>query len=387
MDAAPNPILCLQTRSGLTENTFRGVVCVARVRPDWSSEIVHSVGNVEQVFYPRSAMKFTQVLPLLESGAADHYGFTEQEIAIMCASHNAEPRHLATVRSILQKIDLDESSLQCGSHTPGDLYSAFVYCQEAGTVLFPFEAAILNNCSGKHAGMLALCKFLQLSLHDYLAPSHPIQVMIQETAADIFDMPRADMHIGVDGCCAPALAMPVRNAAIAFSRLAKPEYCPTPKRALAIIRMTAAINAHPEMVHGNWGFDSLFMSLYRGQAIAKRGAAGCELIGLKRSGLGFCVKLDSGADEPKFNVAMAFVLWAGARPTLETEAGAGVEAMAGTGTGSEADVGSESNVASPPLELQRFFVSPIVNCQGHLVGHTTVSPGLFYSPHHSALSE
>ena len=162
-----NPILVEQTRNGLVDNVYRGIVCVAKVRPDWGYDILYSLGNIDQVIYPRSAMKLVQVLPLIESGAADYYGFTDKELSIMCASHNAEPEHLDTVRGILSKIGLSESQLQCGSHTPGSLSCAFQYCQEAGKVLYPFDQPIFNNCSGKHAGFLALCKFLGETIDDY----------------------------------------------------------------------------------------------------------------------------------------------------------------------------------------------------------------------------
>jgi L-asparaginase II len=102
-ESAPNPILCCTTRSGLVEMTHRGVFCCVKALPDRNHEVLFSAGNLEQLFYPRSSMKFIQVLPVIETGTAEHFGFTDTEISVMCASHNAEPEHLATVRSILTK--------------------------------------------------------------------------------------------------------------------------------------------------------------------------------------------------------------------------------------------------------------------------------------------
>ena len=100
----PNPILCFGTRSGIVETVHRGAICCVQIKDDGSSDILQSIGNIEQIFYPRSALKYVQVLPLLESGAIEYFGFSDEEVSVMCASHNAEPCHLEVVRSILQKI-------------------------------------------------------------------------------------------------------------------------------------------------------------------------------------------------------------------------------------------------------------------------------------------
>ena len=382
------PILATQTRNGLVENAYRGVLAVARVTPDYSTEIVHSVGDVELMFYPRSANKFVQLLPLIESGAVEHYSFTDAELAIMCASHNGEPAHLATVRGILAKIGCSEEELLCGSHTPGDLASAFRYCQEAGSAFqFPFSQPIYNNCSGKHAGMLALCCHLQLPTQNYIASSHPVQQLIKDAVVDIFFGPGAEagqlegsgeLHVGVDGCCAPAFAMSIKAAASGYARLAKPNLHPSAPRAAAITKVLGAATAHSHMVHGAGGFDTVVMAAFKGTVFSKRGAGGCSLVGLTGRGVGFCVKMESGADEAKFCVAAEFLRWAytslppSSSPSSSFNvSGAEAEAEAGAeGEGEVLDV-------ALPAELGRFLSVVNLTCSGQEVGLARAEPGIF----------
>ena len=124
---------------------------------DGTHEIINAVGNIHQKFYLRSALKYVQILPLLESPAVEYFNFTDEELAVMCASHDSEPIHLKTVRDILTKIGLDETDLKCGPHTPMNICCAFDYIRNGVTP--SFESGIYNNCSGKHAGFLAYCKW------------------------------------------------------------------------------------------------------------------------------------------------------------------------------------------------------------------------------------
>jgi L-asparaginase II len=194
-----NPLLCSTSRSDLIEIVHHGIVCCTELSPtDGSPKILCQIGDIDRLFYPRSAMKFIQILPLIESGAVDYYGFTERELSIMCASHNSEDSHLETVRSILSKIGLDENDLQCGGHTPISEEAAFKYVREG--VPTPFRAHIYNNCSGKHAGFLALCKYFHHPIEGYLSPAHPIQKLIREAVCDVFKISDDELHAGVDGC-------------------------------------------------------------------------------------------------------------------------------------------------------------------------------------------
>ena len=378
----PNPILVQTRRNDIVENSHRGVVCVVQCAVGRGDhEVLWSAGNVKQIFYPRSAMKYCQILPLLESGAANYFDFTDQEIAIMCASHEGHKVHLETVRGILRKIGCDESMLQCGGHVPS-LASAFVYCVEAGTSLYPFHEPIYNNCSGKHAGMLALCTFLKVPQDTYLEPSHPVQMLIRQAASDVFQLPLESMHIGVDGCSAPAIAMPIENAALGYARLSLPEVYADAHRRDAVRRMARAVGAHPEMVQGEGCFDTMLMSCYRGRLIAKRGAAGAYCVSLLGQGVGFVCKLD-GNDEFKYNVAMRFVQWRGVC-AVNAEAQGGAErapvslseSSEGVEEGTTARGPVTAAVWTCPPRLQRFVLTPNVNCRGLLVGASTVVPSV-----------
>ena len=197
-----NPILVTTTRSDLVEVQHRGCFCVVRA----DGTVLIERGDCAALTYPRSSLKFVQVLPLLETTAPGDFGITDDEIALMCASHNAEPRHLAAARSILAKSGLDERHLRCGTHTP--LYEpSFAQIMREGQAVGPIH----NNCSGKHAGFLALAKHLDADVDRYLDLDHPVQVRIRQAVCDVYDVTEAELHFGVDGCTAPNYGMSLRT--------------------------------------------------------------------------------------------------------------------------------------------------------------------------------
>ena len=156
----------------------------------------------------------------------------------------------------MAKIGASVSELGCGGHTPYSESAAFQYIRE-GEV--DFSSQIYNNCSGKHAGFLALAKFLGLSTHDYLHPKHHIQVLIQEAAIDVFGIKKEELHIGIDGCSAPTFAVTVQQAARGYAKLSDPENHFTEKRVESIKIMTRAVSKNSNMVWGSGGFDTLLM--------------------------------------------------------------------------------------------------------------------------------
>ncbi len=178
--------------------------------------LVAAHGDPSARAYLRSAAKPIQLVPLVEDGGVERYGFTPREIAVMAASHNAESFHVDAVRSILEKAGLEESDLRCGPHPPTHAPSARALV-EAGRD----PTAIHNNCSGKHAGMLAACRAMGWPLGTYLEPDHPLQVRIRDTLAELAGIDAAAMGIGVDGCGVPCFALPVTAMATAFDALAR----------------------------------------------------------------------------------------------------------------------------------------------------------------------
>ena len=222
------------------------------------------------VSYLRSSAKPFQLLPLVESGAADRFGFTDAELAVMAGSHSGEPRHVAAVQSILNKIGLSEEALQCGVHAPFNADSAKAL-RAAGRE----PTALYNNCSGKHSGMLAQAVDRGLSTHDYLDPQHPVQITIRQRLAELGGITFDEIGVGVDGCSAPCFAMPLRAAALAFARLAE-------ARESGLHRVARVMMDYPEMVAGEGRLDTDLMRAVPGRVVSKGGAEGYHGMGVIR---------------------------------------------------------------------------------------------------------
>ena len=199
-------------RGDRVESEHRGAIAVS----DATGKLIAQVGDVNLTTYLRSSAKPFQLLPLVESGAAEHFEFTDQELAIMAGSHSGEARHVEVVQSILNKIGLKEEALQCGSHVPFSPESAFTLSSQGKA-----PTPIYNNCSGKHSGMLAAAVDRGLSTHDYRDPNHQIQIAIRQAIADLSGVSFDEVAVCVDGCSAPNFALPLKAAALAFAKLAE----------------------------------------------------------------------------------------------------------------------------------------------------------------------
>jgi L-asparaginase II len=231
------------------------------------------------------------------SGAADRFGFSEQEVAIACGSHNGEPIHVETVRSILRKIDLPESALKCGVHEPYsiDVARDLIRRQEQPT-------AIQNNCSGKHAAMLALAKHLGAPTGSYDEPSNQVQQLILQTVSDFSGIPVNEVVLGIDGCGVPVFAIPVEAMALMYARMVSPPPNIAADVRNACKRIIDAMINFPVMIGGTK--DRLDTELIRagaGRLISKIGAEGVYTIGVLPSpawpeGVGFALKVEDGDD-------------------------------------------------------------------------------------------
>ncbi len=250
------------------------------------------------ITYLRSSGKAFQALPVVASGAADRFGFTEREVAIACGSHNGEPIHVETVRSMLQKIGLDESALKCGAHEP---YSVDVAREliRKGQPPTPIQ----NNCSGKHAAMLALAKHIGAATETYDELSNPVQQLILQTVSDFSGVAVKDIAIGVDGCGVPVFGIPVRAMALMYARLVAPPPALAEETRDACKRIVKAMIAYPEMIGGTK--DRLDTELIRaacGKLISKIGAEGVYTVGVLPcaewpKGIGFALKIEDGDDK------------------------------------------------------------------------------------------
>lgn len=269
------------TRGGRLESEHRGAIAVV----DATGQLIAYVGDVELVSYLRSSAKPFQLLPLIDSGAADRFGFTDRELAVIAASHSGEPQHVAAVQSILNKIGLPETALQCGVHPPFN--AAAAQALSAGQA----PSAIHNNCSGKHACMLAQAIDRGLTTHDYLEPDHPIQITIRQTFTDLSGVAFDEVDVGVDGCSVPCFALPLKSAALAFAKLANAQ---TP----ALARIRRVMTEYPEMIGGEGRLDTDLMRAAKGRVISKGGAEGYHGFGVlpdaDRPALGIAIKIADG---------------------------------------------------------------------------------------------
>jgi L-asparaginase II len=258
---------------------------------------VATLGSPDTVTYLRSSGKPFQALPAVASGAADAFGFSEQEIAIACGSHNGEPAHVETVQSMLDKIGLDESALKCGAHEPYsiDVAREMVRQQQAPT-------PIQNNCSGKHAAMLALARHLGAPTGTYDQLDNPVQQMILQTVAEFSGVPVGDISIGIDGCGVPVFGISVRAMALMYARLVNPPSEMSADVRDACQRIVQAMVNFPIMIGGTRDrLDTELIMAGKGRLISKIGAEGVYTVGVLPSekwpnGLGFALKIADGDD-------------------------------------------------------------------------------------------
>lgn len=274
------------TRGNIVESVHYGSIAVV----DANGKLISSYGDPKAVAFLRSSAKPFQVLPFVEHGGVENFGFTPHELALACASHEGSDLHVQTVEEIQKKVGIDEGNLQCGIHMPSDV-DAFRSLIVNGKQPTPNR----NNCSGKHSAMLAYAKMRGLPLENYLDLEHPIQQDILASFAEMCLLPVKEIGLGTDGCSAPNFAVPLYNAAFAFARLCDPHKL-SEVRASACRKITSAMTTYPEMVSGYGEFDCELMKVGAGRVVCKRGAEGYQIIGLLPGAL--------GPDSPGIGIAL-----------------------------------------------------------------------------------
>ncbi|ESX80809.1 MULTISPECIES: asparaginase [unclassified Mesorhizobium] len=280
-----NPVLVEVLRGAIVESAHRGAVAVfdADGKPVWE------IGDTAQPVFPRSAVKAIQALPLVESGAADGYGFGDRELALACASHSGEPPHVELARAMLAKAGLDETALECGAHWPSS-HGATLALARAGSV----PNALHNNCSGKHSGFLCTCVHSGIAHRGYVKAGHASQEMVREAMQAVTGAAHDADHRGTDGCSIPTYAVPLRSFALGFARMATGASF-EPVRARAAKRLLSACMAEPFFVAGTGRSDVAMMEAAPGRIFAKGGAEGVHCAALPELGLGIALKCDDGA--------------------------------------------------------------------------------------------
>ena len=274
------------TRGNIVESVHYGSIAIV----DANGKLISSYGDPKAVAFLRSSAKPFQVLPFVEHGGVENFGFTPHELAFACASHEGSDLHVQTVEEIQKKVGIDEGNLQCGIHMPSDV-DAFKSLIVNGKQPTPNR----NNCSGKHSAMLAYAKMRGLPLENYLDLEHPIQQDILASFAEMCLLPVKEIGLGTDGCSAPNFAVPLYNAAFAFARLCDPHEL-ADVRASACRKITSAMTTYPEMVSGYGEFDCELMKVGAGRVVCKRGAEGYQIIGLLPGAL--------GPDSPGIGIAL-----------------------------------------------------------------------------------
>ena len=282
--ALSNPVLVNSWRGDVIENRHRGAIAICDVQ----GRLLHQWGDVEAPVYPRSAIKLLQALPLVESGAADHFGLSAAELALACSSHSAEAVHIDAIGDWLDRIGLEPTALECGAHAPLDEAAANALLIH-GVAVTPIH----NNCSGKHTGMLTVSRFLGETTSGYIDRDHPAQQRWFDTLGDLADVDMRRLPWNYAGCGIPVIAMPLKAIATAFARAAAPETLDA-GRAQAIEHLTDAIAANPRMIAGSGRLGSEVIAGCGDRILVKSGADGVYTALLRHRGIGIAVKIDDG---------------------------------------------------------------------------------------------
>ncbi len=288
----PPAILANVIRGETVESVHRGHLIVI----DGKGETVLSLGKPDTVTFFRSACKAIQAIPCITSGAADALGFSEEEIALACASHSGETRHVRVVQLMLERAGLSEAYLRCGTHLPFNEKES-ERMQRAGE----HPTQLHNNCSGKHAAMLGTAKHIEADLSTYDAIDNPVQQAILKAIALFSGVPVNTVKIGIDGCAAPNFAVPVSGMARSFlNLLSPPESFPRAEKQAAE-RVVQAMLKFPDLIGGTERLDTMVMQASPGNIISKVGADGVWLCGVLPSekwptGLAIALKIEDGDD-------------------------------------------------------------------------------------------
>ncbi len=261
-------------REGIIESSHQVEATVY----DRRGRILAVAGNAETCAFMRSSLKPFQALAVTTTGTLAHYNLTDRDLAIICSSHQGTKEQARQVFNILWRADIEPSALQCP--IPEDKKSPLEY-----------------NCSGKHAGMLAVCKKYGWPLSNYLSSSHPIQKLILGQLSELLKMPGEEFISAHDDCGAPIYLMQLGNMAYLYAQLSSGDN-------LDLERIVRAMTRYPLMVGGEGHFDTELMQLTHGELVSKAGAEGLQCIGRIGDGMGLAIKVKDGAKRAKYAVAI-----------------------------------------------------------------------------------
>ncbi|MBT9315979.1 asparaginase [Leptothoe spongobia] len=268
------PLVVQLLREGIVESVHQVHAAVA----DSRGRVLSVAGDADNASFIRSSLKPFQAMAVTATGALDAFNLSDKDLAIICGSHQGLTAQARQVFGILWRADLEPTSLQCP--VPADKNS-------------PLE----HNCSGKHAGMLAVCKQQGWEINSYLQRNHPLQKLILKSFSGLLGMPSDEFICAHDDCGAPTYFMQLRQMSTLYAKLASGEN-------LEMERVVRAMTHHPEMVSGPGGFDTELMRLTNGEILSKSGAEGIQCISRVGEGLGVALKVVDGAKRAKYAAAL-----------------------------------------------------------------------------------
>ena len=270
------------TRGDTVESRHR--VHAAVIGPD--DVLIAAARDSALVTMWRSCAKPFQVMPLITSGAFDALKWGEEELALACASHGGEPEHVALAERMLASLGLEEGDLACGAHEPLSTRGARLQ-RESGHA----PTRLHNNCSGKHAAMLARAKSAGWATRGYEGAEHPVQRSCLGEVSAWTGVPLDDMPLGVDGCGVAVMALPLDRMALAYARLGRAVQAGEEPAT----RIVGAIRKHPHLFGGSDRFDTVMLEETDGGVLTKVGAEGVHSVAVPALGIGLAVKVEDGA--------------------------------------------------------------------------------------------
>lgn len=273
-------------RGGLLENVHYGAVSIV----DEEGTVLYRAGNPHRMTFLRSAAKPIQAMPAMKRHLRETYGLTGAETALFTASHRGESYHIDALESILRKTGIHEDSLYCGSTYPLN-EEAKAERYRAGES----KRKLFHNCSGKHSGMIALCRSAGWDESTYYEPGHPLQREIMNTAAELSGLPVEEIPQGVDGCGLPVFALPLDRIAWVYLKLACPDLISDPATREAAADIAALMNEYPDMIADRQFVCSALLK--DGNLVAKGGAKGVYAIGLRKERIGISLKVSDGSEQ------------------------------------------------------------------------------------------
>ena len=281
----PNPVQVRRWRGGQVESVHRGAWALV----DVEGQVLAESGAAEAPVFARSSTKALQALPLIETGAADRFRYDREETALALASHNGQGCHTRVVERVLSRLGLSTDALLCGAHRPYDHDAAYELRLKGET-----PSALHNNCSGKHAGFLALALHLGVPPERYLDPASESQELVRQAVLDMTGTPPEELGTAIDGCSAPTFRMPLRHLARGFARFSNPRALDEPRRK-ACERLAEAVECHPDLIGATR--KQICSDISRatgGRLFPKIGAEAVYVIGERGGERALAIKMDDG---------------------------------------------------------------------------------------------